>query len=208
MSRGATARLFVALDPPLEVREALSSWARLAAAGSGSAVRARREERPDGDSAAAIRLLDADSLHLTLCFLGSRPVEEIGPLAAALGEWVLPVGELSVGAPVLLPPRRPRSLAVEIHDRDGDLARLQAQVLAGAGRAIGWEPAERRGFRAHVTVARMRADTRLSPAGQPLPVTPRLSFRPQTIVLYRSWLAPEGASYETVASSELPATAG
>ena len=64
------------------------------------------------------------------------------------------VGELSVGAPLWLPPRRPRALAVEIHDDDGRARRPARRPWQGAaGEAVGWEP-ERRRFRAHVTVAR------------------------------------------------------
>jgi len=38
---------------------------------------------------------------------------------------------------------------------------------------------------------------------QPLPATPQLRFTPPEVVLYRSWLAPEGATYEALASCEL-----
>jgi len=196
---GATARLFVAVDPPLQVCAELASWARLVA----GVMRSARGGRRDDSSHSGIRPLEADSLHLTVCFLGARPVGEIEGLAAALAECAAPVGELSVGAPLLLPPRRPRALAVEIRDPSGALARLQAQTVRILSAASGWEPAERRGFRAHVTVARMRAETRWPAADQPLPPTPRLRFTPQRLALYRSWLAPAGASYETVASCDL-----
>src|SRR5579864_3939725 len=140
MSPGATARLFVAVDPPPEVCEQLAAWARSMGG------------RPRADPSARLRVLDAQSLHLTLCFLGSRPVAEIAALGAALAECAEDVGELEVGAPVLLPPRRPRALAVEIRDPAGRLARLHDRLLAALASASGWEP-ERRRFRAHVTVA-------------------------------------------------------
>jgi 2'-5' RNA ligase len=193
MSRGATARLFAALDPPPDVCEALAAWARSVAMGSPAPRTARRPGRP-------MRVLEPHSLHLTLCFLGSRPVAEIDALSAALALCATPVGELSVGAPLWLPPKRPRSLAVEIGDRDGRLAQLQrsvARVLAGAS---GWEP-ERRRFRAHVTVARVRDGA--AGAQALLPATPRLSFTPDALVLYRSWLAPAGAEYQVIAAREL-----
>jgi RNA 2',3'-cyclic 3'-phosphodiesterase len=200
MSRGEEVRLFVAVELPLEVREELAAWGRLVAASAPVG-------RPTG-SRPAIRTLAAESLHLTLCFLGGRPPAEIGALSAVLDECSASVGELSVGAPLLLPPRRPRALAVEIHDTEGELARLQARLTTTIARVCSWEPTERRGSRAHVTVARMRTDARHLPAGQPLPATPRLHFTPERIGLYRSWLAPEGASYETLASCELESEAG
>ena len=73
-------------------------------------------------------------MHLTLCFIGSRPVEEIEPIAAALGAPQAPVGELFLGAPLWLPPRSPRSLALAVHDRRGELARA---ARGGAARARG-----------------------------------------------------------------------
>jgi 2'-5' RNA ligase len=211
MSRGATARLFVAIDPPVEVCEQLVEWARGVAAGARAA----------GGSPGALRLLGAHSLHLTLCFLGSRPVEEIDGLAATVGARAEHDCELSVGAPLWLPPRRPHALAVEIHDRSGELARVQERVSGALASASGWAP-QRRRFRPHITLARVRggaaprrrptsgagsAGAERSRREQPLPATPRLSFAPEAIVLYRSWLAPEGATYEALARSDL-ATAG
>jgi 2'-5' RNA ligase len=203
MSRGATARLFVAVDPPPAVREQLAEWARgMVAASRGS-----------GSRRGGLRPLSAQSLHLTLCFLGSRPVGEIDALAAALGDCEEHACELSVGAPLWLPARRPRALAVEIHDRAGGLARVHAHVSTALADAGGWEP-ERRRFRPHITLVRIgrgalaargsRDDrSRREPQPQPLPATPRLDFAPEAIVLYRSWLDPAGASYEPLARSEL-----
>jgi 2'-5' RNA ligase len=199
MPGGATARLFVAIDPPPGVCEALAVWARGAAVGLG--LRAGRGAR------GPLRLLEPPSLHLTLCFLGSRPVGEIVAIGSALGACEADVGPLSVGAPVWLPPRRPRTLAVEIHDERGALAELHSAVTRAISGACGWEP-ERRRFRAHITVARVREGAvpdRRSPGTAPsLPATPQLRFTPESLVLYRSWLDPAGASYEQLASYGLP----
>ncbi len=193
MSREGTARLFVAVDPPQELCAELTAWARLVAD-----VYAQSAQGP------RMRVLAGDSLHLTLCFLGSRPVEEIDSLAEAVSECVAPVGELELGAPLLLPPRRPRALAVEIRDPGGELTRLRARIVSSVSGVSSWEPSERRGFRAHVTVARMAGDARRQPALGPLPATPQLSFRATRICLYRSWLDPAGARYEELWGSELP----
>jgi RNA 2',3'-cyclic 3'-phosphodiesterase len=194
MSRGATARLFVAVDPPLVVREALADWARDVAASLAPAAA--------GSPRAGMRWLDPALLHLTLCFLGARPVHEIAALAAALPECAEHPGELSVGMPLWLPPRRPRALAVEIHDRDGELRRLHQRACRALAGASGWEP-ERRRFRAHVTVARMRPGLRSHHDPALLAATPRLDFAPESLSLYRSWLTPTGAGYETIARCTL-----
>lgn len=204
MHRRPTARLFVAVDPPPYVCEQLAAWARTAL---------RETSRGPGAQA---RVLDAELLHITLCFLGNRPTEEIGPLAALLAQCRGAAGELSVGAPLWLPPRSPRALAVELHDEQDQLVSLQRSVVAAYGEA----PAEgnpddaaarharvakHRRFRPHVTVARLRSGqdrrSKGSHGGEPaLPPTPALSFVPNELILYRSWLSPEGASYEPLAS--------
>ena len=211
MSSGATARLFVAVELPVEVRECLCEWGR----GVAVAVRA------GGLSPHALKLVAEDSLHLTLCFLGSRPVGEIEALGTALAGCEEGTCELSLGAPLWLPPRRPQTLAVEVHDRDGVLAGMQERIVGTLAAVSGWSPEPRR-FRPHVTVARIRSAGRPrardgarrrsaqgpEPAGRPdgewaLPPTPRLRFVPAEVVLYRSRLTPEGARYEQLAGREL-----
>jgi len=195
---GATARLFVALDPPAQARRALAGWARAAAGAiAGPST---------GQGRGAMRLLDAEQLHLTLCFLGARPVEEIGALAAALEGCEAHVGELSLGGPLWLPPRHPRALAVAVGNPDGTLERLAHSVAVALAAAGGWEP-ERRRFRAHITVARLpgggRSPRRGAERPGPLPPTPALCFLPGSMSLYRSWLEPSGAIHEPLLSWSL-----
>ncbi len=192
----------MAVDPPEDVSTELAAWARGATRVGDGNVRAN----------AGLRVLDPELLHVTLCFLGNRPVGEMDLLAPQLRACVGTAGELSLGAPLWLPPRRPRALAVELHDESGALARLQAEVVAALEQVSGWQPgagegshrgvgATRRRFHPHVTVARMgRSATRYE---RKLPPTPALSFTPEELVLYRSWLSPEGASYEAVASHQI-----
>ncbi len=83
---------------------------------------------------------------------------------------------------------------------------LHDAVQSALADAIDWQP-ERRRFRAHVTVARLgrvRSPDRRADAGErAAPATPQLSFVSPEVVLYRSWLAPAGASYEALTSSAL-----
>lgn len=214
MSRPATARLFVALDLPAEVRESLASWARSATRQARAADRSapaehgeRARDRGRGADRQGMRLLDAESMHMTLTFLGSRPVEEIEPLSA-LVETLAPtqMGESSLGAPLWLPTRRPHALAVEVHDDSSAIAELHGALLDSL-QAAGLTPREaepgagrRRPLRPHVTVARMRSGA--APRQRALAPTPQRSFTAQRLTLYRSWLSPEGASYEALASCE------
>jgi RNA 2',3'-cyclic 3'-phosphodiesterase len=197
VSREAAIRMFVALQLPEDVCERLALWAREAASASGL--------RLQGGSGGPLRLLAPQSLHLTLCFLGNRPAQELGAVRAALEACAEGVGELSVGAPLWLPRKRPRALAVELHDHAGEVGRLHDALARAISDATAWEP-ERRRFRPHITVARLRPGRRAaerSIAGQALPATPRLAFVPDAVTLYRSILDPGGASYEALASSRL-----
>jgi 2'-5' RNA ligase len=215
MSRRApSARLFVAVDPPEQVAVQLAGWARATA----------REKQSQGDSQQqALRVLDPELLHVTVCFLGNRAVDELPALEDQLAMCERAPVELSLGAPLWLPPRRPRALAIELHDKDGALAQIHAEVtsrLEAAEEASLEQPRERHGVGAkprrlhpHITVARMRADGRgrrsHGPPGERgehmLPPTPQLSFSPAELVLYRSWLSPEGASYERMSACPLVA---
>jgi 2'-5' RNA ligase len=175
--------LFVAASIPEGVRTELARWARSALAGRGLGVRRLRDE----------------TLHLTLCFLGDQPLACVGELAGVLGasaEALARVGELSVGAPAWLPPRRPRALAVEVSEVDGGLRSLQALLATDIAATIDWEPGTQR-FRPHVTVARMRPGSER--AGELLP-TPQMSFPCEQVVLLRSHLERDGAWYEELAS--------
>ena len=208
MSSGerSSARLFVAVDPPAGVCRELGGWARAVAAEGfvGAAGRPRAHQR-GGPAHPELRVLDAEGLHITLCFLGSRPVEEIEELSFAVTSCSGEVDELSVGAPLWLPPRHPRALAVEIHDASGELERLQRELTAALRDAVDWQPGHRR-FRAHLTVARIRGrDVPAAVLAGALggAATPPLQFAPRSLTLYRSRLDPSGATYEALASRPL-----
>lgn len=156
--RTRSARLFVAVDPPERVAERLQAWARAAAVPL---------KRGHGGSWQGVRVLDAHLLHATVLFLGERPLEQVPRLGEQLQACVRPPVELSVGAPLWLPPRRPRALAVELHDRDGALTRIHSEIEtrlqpatppteAGTDQPRRGRP---RGFHPHITVARLRPQT-------------------------------------------------
>jgi 2'-5' RNA ligase len=176
------ARLFVVAVLPDGARSELARWTRHSLPAGGG-----------------LRRLDPASLHLTLCFLGQQPLACAGELAAVLGglvEDIAAVGELVIGAPVWLPPRRPRALAIEIGDPDGGLRALQRSLARDLAATIDWQPGPQR-FRPHVTVARLRPDGVRALA---LPPTPPLRFTCARVALLRSHLERDGARYEELAS--------
>ena len=178
------ARLFVALELPSSARSALGAWRASAVA-----------------DVPGLRLLSPEDLHVTLCFLGSRPAREIDEIGAACGVVAgEPVVESAFGEPVWLPRRRPRVLAVSLLDADGALSRLQA-TLSSALVAGGWYAPESRPFLAHVTVARVAGgrDAGGRFRAPSLPSLPADAVRCSRVTLYRSRLSPSGARYEPLA---------
>ena len=133
-------RLFVALELPSAVRDALVAWRDRVLAGGDVAL------RPVGRA----------ELHVTLCFLGSCPggaVEAIGAACSVVGGRGRPA--LRVGEAVWLPRRRPGVLAVVVDDVEGRLAEVQG-ALARALVSIGTYELEARPFVPHITIARVR----------------------------------------------------
>jgi 2'-5' RNA ligase len=173
-----SARLFAALELPAPVRDALSVFGRAAAA-DDFALRAVRD----------------DALHVTLAFLGHRALDDIEPACEAVRSVAAPVPSLSLGDPLWLAPRRPHVLTVEVLDGDGALFALQERVVEALVEAVGYEP-ERRRFRPHVTVARVRHGA--APRRGGLPDAPKAAFAGEAVVLYRSWLGGGPARYEAL----------
>jgi 2'-5' RNA ligase len=139
-----------------------------------------------------------DSLHVTLCFLGTRSEDEVSPIAALVGRVS---GEdpvrLRVGEGIWLPRRRPRVLGVTLVDEGDGLARVQSALSRGLEEG-GWYEPEERPFLPHVTVARVRARERIRP--DELPETPGLPFDGSRVTLFRSRPGRGGAQYEPLAT--------
>jgi RNA 2',3'-cyclic 3'-phosphodiesterase len=201
------ARLFVALELPARVREALVDWrAEGVGVGCGGSP---------GEGLAAgggLRLVDPENLHVTLCFLGSLPVAEIEGIGAACARAVAGTrdvvrGSLSFGDLVWLPARRPRVVAVRLDDRTGRLAALHASI-SRALHSGGWYVPEGRPFLAHVTVARAGRRGHIRRVEIPAPPRSQFALGDAGVTLYRSRLGPGGARYEVVRRIPLGGRAG
>lgn len=184
-------RAFVALEIPESVRAGIGAWSAA--------------ELVDD----ALRLVDAENLHLTLCFLGHVPpavVERAAAIVTAIRPRSVPVTLRA--EPVAKPRGRPRMFtleadspaAVELHDE-----LVPRLIEVGA-----YEP-EKRPFWPHLTVARTRAERgrRRRPRrvrARPGELPPALvhTFDSVRIALYRSHLRSGGARYESLAKLNLP----
>lgn len=181
-------RLFVALSLPEVVRDQLVAW-RASAVGAVDGLRPVRR----------------DDLHVTLCFLGSVPAGAASDvLDACAVAATLPAAPLALGAPVWLPRRSPRVLAVALSDVDGALATAQAALSRSLAAAGLYRP-EGRPFLAHVTAARVRHGARVAPADLTAPEP--AAFTGQTVTVLRSHLERGGARYEALGRVSLGARA-
>jgi RNA 2',3'-cyclic 3'-phosphodiesterase len=172
----------VALELPEAVRAALVAF---------------REAAADPD---VWRPVAPDALHLTLSFLGRRPSSDVAAIERVLREAAGPAPRLVLTGALLLPPRRARVLCASLDDPDRTLEELQARVSDGLAAAGVYVP-EKRPFRAHATVARLRPRAQ---APRAVSVAPEpLEFRGESLTLFESGLHPHGARYEPLARLEL-----
>jgi 2'-5' RNA ligase len=185
------ARMFVALDLPAAVRVGIVRWGEKAL------------------SDPALRPVPADSLHVTLAFLGWTAEKEVPRLGEIVEACAGAAPRITLGDPAPRPERgRPRLFALPA-DSPGAVA-LQASLEEKLVAAGLYEP-EKRPFWPHLTVARVKPEAPKSrkPAlirNQPHPLPEHMFrfFRPTRLVLFRSHLRRTGAEYEPMAELELP----
>lgn len=183
--------MFVALDLPEQVREDIATWGKRALADP------------------ALRPVKPESLHVTLAFLGNRPLGEVERIEEAMREIAETQILLQLQGPVARPGgARPRLVALPV---DSSPVRARRRELVGLLAHEGLYRPEGRAFWPHVTVARARAEGRGSrrpmavavPSG-PSPTARIGWFDAVRISLYRSELQPSGAHYVPLAQVELP----
>jgi 2'-5' RNA ligase len=146
----------------------------------------------DGDP--ALRRVPAASLHVTLCYLGRRPADEVEAIGAAALGRAAPVPALRVAGAAWL---GRRVLAVDLDDGAGACGRLHAAV-SEALVELGVYTPEARPFRPHVTVARVRRGGR--PRRRVAPPPALDPFSAPALTLFRS---EPGARYEPLARERL-----
>jgi 2'-5' RNA ligase len=169
------ARLFCGLRLPDQALDALQEWQ------SGQI----RNGRP----------VARDYLHVTLAFLGHRPVEELEPILGALREAAAAAG------PIRLVPegyRETRSVGMLVLTDLGGQATRLAEDLQGRLECLGVYEREQRQWLPHLTVVRFRERPRLQP---PLPDVGE--FSPSDAAAYHSVLRSSGAQYVVVESFAL-----
>ena len=180
-SQGRAVRAFFAWELPEDAKAALGVLAR--------GLRAR----PDGD---AVRWVRSERYHVTLRFLGNVATSLLPALVAAVrGELdgAKPF-EVALGAPHAFPSaRQPRVIVVPL-EPEALLAGLAERIEAGVVAA--GLPAEKRRFRAHLTLGRVR-NRRLPSLEAAALAVGALAVR--EVVLFQSDLGPDGSRYTPLA---------
>jgi len=173
-------RLFVAVDVPDDIRDAIES----------EIVGELR------DSVPGARWTRGEGRHLTLKFLGNVVEDRVEEIASVLGDIAVRDASFEArfaavgGFPNV---RRPRVLWIGVDEGSAELSELARHVEAGL-EPLGFEP-EGWAFHGHLTLARFP-----SPRAIELPdIDVRLRpFRVAEVVLFRSHLHPKGARYEAL----------
>jgi 2'-5' RNA ligase len=186
------ARLFVALDLPRDVRDAIVSW--------------QRDELTDG----ALRVVGPQNLHITLAFLGYLPEKAIASVAEVVNSISAPAPKIELAPePVRKPKGRPRLFALDAVSEQ--TVALQADLERELEQRRLYKPEKRR-FWSHVTVARVRPErrgskrpARVEKVPGALPDVLLEPFFAVGVTLYRSTLRPQGAEYAPLAQVGLPA---
>jgi 2'-5' RNA ligase len=166
-------RLFLALELPAAVVDAIAAWAR--------------------DNLLGGRVLD--TFHVTLAFLGARPRSELDAILGALRE------SAATARPHTLSPvryRESRSVGMLVLDDPSREATRLAERVQLRLEELDCYRREKRPWLPHVTVLRFRERPRLAPA---LPeIGP---FAPSGAAAFLSRLHPSGARYEVLESCSL-----
>jgi 2'-5' RNA ligase len=168
-------RLFLALRLPDKVLDDVGSW--------------QQKNLP------GVRVVPREHLHVTLAFLGHRPVGELESIVGALREAAAGAGQIRF-EPVRY--RETRSVGMLVlADEGACAARLAADVHERLERLDVYR-SEGRGWLPHLTVARFLQRPRLHPDP---PQTG--TFVPSDAAAYLSRLHPDGARYEVLESVAL-----
>jgi 2'-5' RNA ligase len=173
-------RIFIAIDLPSPVRE-----------------RIRECQKALSATEAKLTLVNADSAHITLKFMGEVDPSIVDPIISALCTIRFPPFEFEVSRIGANNPRSPRVIWSNVGDGGAcaDLHRQIEEVLSPFG-----IPRENRAYTPHVTLARVKR-----PHPSLFPVLQRLAGEylgkgeARSIRLKKSTLLPEGPRYEDLA---------
>ena len=151
-----------------------------------------------------IRWVRPENIHLTLKFLGNikeADTEKVGKIVFESVKGYKPISLKAKGIGVFPGIKKPRVVWTGISDQLNLLTELQ-KTLDEKLEEIGF-PKEKRPFRGHLTLGRVKAKIdpkRLSDALQEFAKFESESFSADRVILYKSELKPKGAVYTKLAN--------
>ena len=145
-----------------------------------------------------VRVVPRENLHVTLAFLGHRPVAETAAVVADLRAAAAAAGPLRF---TVARYRETRSVGMLVCDDEDGLGAVMAADLHARLAARGVYRPESRPWLPHVTVARFRRAPGLRP-----PLPSGRTFVPSDAAAFLSRLRPGGAQYEVLDSVALGPT--
>jgi len=151
-----------------------------------------------------------EAMHLTLKFLGDVERSRVPEIAAAVQEAVSPFRTFGFDLAEVGffgSPRRPRVIWLGVQEPGGTLEGLAGAVDRALSAVLGFPP-ERRPFRAHLTLARVKKPPQgdLGRLLEPLRGRGAGTETAGEVVLYRSELQPTGALHTALARAEMSAS--
>jgi 2'-5' RNA ligase len=191
-------RLFIALELPPEARQAAAEVAR--------------ELKSSG---AEVKWVKLESMHLTLKFLGETPEGQAAEIKDALGEVCHGRAgmDLAIKSCGSFPSNtKPQVVWLGLDGQVDHLLTLAKDIEARLA-LLGFAP-ERRSFKAHLTLGRLRRGPKRGgkPGGSTAPLARAIAalkdyngpaFRADNVVLMKSTLTPAGPIYEPLAEFRL-----
>lgn len=187
---GEKIRSFIAIDLPEPVLQAIS-----------------KAQESFRESDLNIRYVRKEGIHLTLKFLGDIDRADVEKIHAAMGRATKDFSPFTLrgeGVGVFPDLKRPRVVWAGLSGDIEDLLSLQRELeyqLNGLG-----FPKEKRSFKGHLTIGRVKGRldrTRLSQALEVLGEFRTESFTVRSVVLVQSDLRPQGAVYSSLAEVSL-----
>jgi 2'-5' RNA ligase len=154
-----------------------------------------------------IRWVRSENIHLTLKFLGDVEAVKIAEIAETMSKTVegyTPISLNAKGIGVFPGIKRPSVLWVGLTGQLESLVRLQ-KTLDENLKVLGF-PGEKRPFKGHLTMGRIKAKIDVKKFGDALMEFRNFeseTFTADQIVLYKSELKPSGAVYTKLASASL-----
>ena len=187
-------RSFIAIDFPDETRKALEDI--------------QKELKQSG---AGVRWVKPSSIHLTLKFLGNIHAAQVEEIARAVAQEIRdqpPITLRPAGLGAFPSLRKPRVIWIGMEGEVQRLTGIQVRVDS-ALEPLGFVR-EKRGFRPHLTIGRVKDRRRLQSlidAMAELEIPKFDSFDVTEIILYKSDLRPTGAIYTKLHRMPLAASA-